>query len=89
MYNPEYYQKNRDKIREKNKLWRENRIKNGLCIVCDNQISPDSKCLCSLHLIKNRERNPVSGRKQYSFYITYEEYKLLKQYLDQLRALPK
>jgi len=90
MYNPKYYQAHRDRIRNYNKDWRDNRIKNGLCIVCNNPISANSKCFCDSCLTKNRQNHQEpakkSGRKLYQYYLTVDENTKLKAYLEELRA---
>ena len=93
MYDPKYYQNNRDKIRAQNKLWREARIKNGLCIACNNVISVNSVCLCDYHLLKNKERHSKfsvkTGRKRYHISLTEQEYEKICKYLQELRASQK
>jgi hypothetical protein len=89
MYNPDYYQEHKDEIRIKNKRWRDNRVRKGLCIICNNQLSAKSKCFCEYHRLMNtanhQKHSIKSGKKAYQFYITADEAVKLKEYLKQLR----
>jgi len=85
-YKREYYQKHRDELKIKNKIWRNNHIKNGLCIACNNPISTNSKCLCDYHLIKNRHFYSQTDQKRHVIFATEDEYIKVKKFLADLRA---